>query len=130
MDKLVAGLIGSYIQKTRLPRALKLLCDEAGIGFEFELIDTHGIADFDFGAKVDDLKQRNWSGVTVERKAGLMPMGSDRVDHYRQDVHPDESPLTLRVEVLGSVAGKLTGPDDDGAPDRVTIAFATDDTRR
>ncbi len=65
MDKLVAGLIGSHIQKTRLPRALKLLCDEAGIGFEFELIDTHGIADFDFGAKVDDLKQRNWSGVTV-----------------------------------------------------------------
>ena len=65
MDKLTAGLIGSHIQKTRLPRALKLLCDEAGIGFEFELIDTDGITDFDFNAKVDELRQRNWSGVTV-----------------------------------------------------------------
>jgi len=65
MEKLVAGLIGSHIQKTRLPRALKLLCDEAGIGFEFELIDTDGIAGFDFNAKVDELKSRNWSGVTV-----------------------------------------------------------------
>lgn len=65
MDKLVAGLIGSHIQKTRLPRALKLLCDEAGIGFEFELIDTDGVTGFDFNAKVDELKQRNWSGVTV-----------------------------------------------------------------
>jgi shikimate dehydrogenase len=42
-----------------------LLCDETGIGFEFELIDTDGVADFDFNAKVDELRQRNWSGVTV-----------------------------------------------------------------
>ena len=77
MDKLVAGLIGSHIQKTRLPRALKLLCDEAGIGFEFELIDTDGIADFDFSAKVEELKRRNWSGVTVthphKTRAGYFP---------------------------------------------------------
>ncbi len=65
MDKLVAGLIGSHIQKTRLPLALELLCEEAGIGFEFELIDTDGAAGFDFDAKVDDLRLRDWSGVTV-----------------------------------------------------------------
>ena len=65
MDKLTAGLIGSHIQKTRLPRALRRLCDEAGIGFEFNLIDTDGIVDFDFDAQVDDLRQKGWSGVTV-----------------------------------------------------------------
>ncbi|MEM7636849.1 MAG: shikimate dehydrogenase [Pseudomonadota bacterium] len=65
MDRLTAGLIGSHIQKTRLPRALGLLCDDAGIDLDFELIDTDGIADFDFDAKVEDLRSRNWSGVTV-----------------------------------------------------------------
>ena len=65
MDKLTAGLIGSHIQKTRLPRALRLLCDAAGIQFQFELIDTDGMADFHFEATVKDLKARNWSGVTV-----------------------------------------------------------------
>jgi shikimate dehydrogenase len=65
MTRLVAGLIGSHIQKTRLPRALRLLCDEAGIQLRFELIDTDGMADFHFDATVDDLKARKWSGVTV-----------------------------------------------------------------
>lgn len=65
MDKLTAGLIGSHIKKTRLPRALRLLCDAAGIQFQFELIDTDGMADFHFEATVKDLKARNWSGVTV-----------------------------------------------------------------
>lgn len=65
MDKLTAGLIGSHIQKTRLPRALRLLCDAADIQFQFELIDTDGMADFHFDAAVEDLKARNWSGVTV-----------------------------------------------------------------
>ncbi|WP_108880654.1 shikimate dehydrogenase [Anderseniella sp. Alg231-50] len=65
MDTLTAGLIGSHIQKTRLPRALGLLCDEAGIRLQFELIDTDGVAGFDFDATVDDLKIRDWSGVTV-----------------------------------------------------------------
>ncbi len=65
MTRLVAGLIGSHIQKPRLPRALRLLCDEAGLQLQFELIDTDGVADFHFDATVDDLKARNWSGVTV-----------------------------------------------------------------
>jgi shikimate dehydrogenase len=65
MTRLVAGLIGSHIQKTRLPRALRLLCDEAGIQLRFELIDTDGMAEFHFDATVDDLKARKWSRVTV-----------------------------------------------------------------
>jgi shikimate dehydrogenase len=65
MTRLTAGLIGSHIQKTRLPRALGLLCDEAGIDLAFELIDTDGLTGFDFNATVDALVQRNWSGVTV-----------------------------------------------------------------
>lgn len=65
MDKLTAGLIGAHIQKTRLPRALGLLCDAAGMQFQFELIDTAEMADFHFDATVEDLKARNWSGVTV-----------------------------------------------------------------
>lgn len=65
MTRLTAGLIGSHIQKTRLPRALGLLCDEAGIDLALELIDTDGLTGFDFNATVDALVQRNWSGVTV-----------------------------------------------------------------
>jgi shikimate dehydrogenase len=65
MNTLTAGLIGSHIQKTRLPGALKLLCDEAGLGFEFELIDTDGMASFDFDAAVDELRNKGWTGVTV-----------------------------------------------------------------
>ncbi len=65
MTRLLAGLIGSHIQKTRLPRALAMLCDEAGLQLQFELIDTDGVADFHFDATVEDLKARNWSGITV-----------------------------------------------------------------
>ena len=40
MKALKAGLIGSHIQATRLPRALALMCEDAGIALDFELIDT------------------------------------------------------------------------------------------
>lgn len=62
---LKAGLIGDHIQKTRLPAALKLMCEDAGITLDFSLIDTADIADFDFEATVDELINQNWSGVTV-----------------------------------------------------------------
>ena len=84
MDKLVAGLIGSHIQKTRLPRALELLCNEAGVGFEFELIDTDGVADFDFNAKVDELRGRDWSGVTVTH-----PHKTDAARYAGKSLLPD-----------------------------------------
>lgn len=62
---LKAGLIGDHIQKTRLPAALRLMCEDAGIALDFSLIDTADIAGFDFKATVDDLMDRGWSGVTV-----------------------------------------------------------------
>jgi len=65
MTPLVAGLIGSHIQKTRLPGALKLLCEEAGIGFSFELMDTAELDSFDFNSTVDGLMLRGWTGVTI-----------------------------------------------------------------
>lgn len=65
MTSLDAGLIGSHIQKTRLPGALRLLCSEAGIGFSFELMDTADLDHFDFNATVDGCKARGWTGVTI-----------------------------------------------------------------
>ncbi len=65
MRRLNAGLIGSHIQATRLPRALALMCDDAGIPFDFELIDTADRAEFEFDATLRDLIARGWTGVTV-----------------------------------------------------------------
>lgn len=63
--RLKAGLIGDHIQKTRLPAALKLMCDDAQIVLDFSLIDTSGINDFDFLGTVNELMAQDWSGVTV-----------------------------------------------------------------
>ncbi|MEO1162114.1 MAG: shikimate dehydrogenase, partial [Pseudomonadota bacterium] len=84
MDTLTAGLIGSHIQKTRLPRALGLLCDETGIRLQFELIDTDGNAGFDFDATVEDLKARNWSGVTVTH-----PYKTNAARYAGDNLHPE-----------------------------------------
>ncbi len=65
MKTLRCGLIGDHIGQTRFPGALKLMCDAAGIGLEFELIDTAGRANFDFARVVDGLKQDGWTGVSV-----------------------------------------------------------------
>ena len=54
MAELNAGLIGSNIQRTRLPFALKSLCDLNNIDFSFELIDTALIDDFDFNRCVEE----------------------------------------------------------------------------
>lgn len=61
-----ASLIGEHIQKTRLPAALQIMCDEAGMELDFDLIDTAllpGI--FDFDRKVTELIEAGWTGVTV-----------------------------------------------------------------
>jgi shikimate dehydrogenase len=60
-----AGLIGEHIQKTRLPAALQIMCDEAGIELAFDLIDTALLAGFDFDRKVAELIEAGWTGVTV-----------------------------------------------------------------
>ena len=60
-----ASLIGEHIQKTRLPAALRIMCDEAGIELAFDLIDTALLADFDFDRQVGALIGAGWTGVTV-----------------------------------------------------------------
>lgn len=60
-----AGLIGEHIQKTRLPAALQIMCDEAGIELAFDLIDTALLGEFDFDRKVAKLIEAGWTGVTV-----------------------------------------------------------------
>jgi shikimate dehydrogenase len=60
-----AGLIGEHIQKTRLPAALQIMCDEAGIKLAFDLIDTALSDGFDFDRKVTELIAAGWTGVTV-----------------------------------------------------------------
>ena len=60
-----AGLIGEHIQKTRLPAALRIMCEEAGIELAFDLIDTALSGAFDFDRKVTELIEAGWTGVTV-----------------------------------------------------------------
>ncbi|MEN8197536.1 MAG: NAD(P)-binding domain-containing protein, partial [Pseudomonadota bacterium] len=60
-----AGLIGEHIQKTRLPAALQIMCDDAGFDLAFELIDTALLANFDFDRQVAELIEAGWTGVTV-----------------------------------------------------------------
>ncbi|MGC9369679.1 MAG: hypothetical protein ACP5DX_09110, partial [Paracoccaceae bacterium] len=60
-----AGLIGAHIGRTRLPAALRLMCNAAGLDFGFELIDTAGRGDFDFAATVAGCRAAGWTGVSV-----------------------------------------------------------------
>jgi len=60
-----ASLIGEHIQKTRLPAALQIMCDEAGVELDFDLIDTALSGGFDFDRQVTELIAAGWTGVTV-----------------------------------------------------------------
>lgn len=60
-----ASLIGEHIQKTRLPAALQIMCNDAGIVLAFDLIDTALLDSFDFDRKVEELIAAGWTGVTV-----------------------------------------------------------------
>ena len=60
-----ASLIGEHIQKTRLPAALQIMCDEAGIELAFDLIDTAQSGAFDFDRQIMELIEAGWTGVTV-----------------------------------------------------------------
>lgn len=62
---LKAGLIGANIQKSRLPAALKIMCDDAGLDLDFDLIDTSLVHAFDFYSEVQNRIASKWSGVTV-----------------------------------------------------------------
>jgi shikimate dehydrogenase len=60
-----AGMIGEHIQNTRFPAALRIMCDEVGLGLSFELIDTARRHAFDFDRQVTELIEAGWTGVTV-----------------------------------------------------------------
>lgn len=65
MTTIRAGLIGAHIQATRLPAALQIMCDAAGLTLDFTLIDTADDPTFDFTTCVDRLRAEGWTGVTV-----------------------------------------------------------------
>lgn len=62
---LKAGLIGANIQNSRLPAALKIMCDDAGLDLDFELIDTALVHTFDFYVEVQKRIEAGWTGVTI-----------------------------------------------------------------
>ncbi|MDX1782329.1 MAG: NAD(P)-binding domain-containing protein [Thalassovita sp.] len=59
------GLIGAHISRTRLPFALRMMCDDAGLDFEFDLIDTAERPGFDFAVTTAELRDAGWTGVSV-----------------------------------------------------------------
>ncbi|WP_226780243.1 shikimate dehydrogenase family protein [Oceaniglobus trochenteri] len=65
MTTLRAGLIGEHISRTRLPAALRIMCDHAGLDLDFTLFDTAEIEDFDFDTTLDMARQDGWTGMTV-----------------------------------------------------------------
>ncbi|WP_346909414.1 hypothetical protein [uncultured Roseibium sp.] len=64
-DTLRGGLIGAHISRTRLPAALSMLCIDAGLALEFELIDTAEDFDFDLSACLAACRDKGWNGVSV-----------------------------------------------------------------
>ena len=64
-NTLRGGLIGAHISRTRLPAALSLLCVNAGLALEFELIDTAEDVDFDLSACLAACRDKGWNGVSV-----------------------------------------------------------------
>jgi len=65
MTTLRAGLIGEHISRTRLPKALQIMCDQAGWALEFTLFDTAHIDGFDFDDTLNLARQDGWTGMTV-----------------------------------------------------------------
>jgi hypothetical protein len=65
---LTAGLIGTHIRKTRLPRALEIMCADAGIELDFNLIGTASRSEFDFkGSMCGKIKKAGWSDDFIAR---------------------------------------------------------------
>jgi shikimate dehydrogenase len=88
MRVLQAGLIGEHISRTRLPRALQIMCDLVGLELDFELIDTALLDEFEFTKCVDILRQKGWSGVTVTH-----PFKTEAADYAGAGMIAEVAPL-------------------------------------
>ena len=65
MAVLRTGLIGRHISRTRLPAALQIMCDETGLGLEFEAIDTAYLPRFNLADTLERLRQDGWTSVSI-----------------------------------------------------------------
>ncbi|WP_108484413.1 shikimate dehydrogenase family protein [Oceaniglobus ichthyenteri] len=65
MTTLRAGLIGAHISRTRLPAALKIMCDHAGLALDFTLFDTATLKDFDFEDTLTLARADGWGGMSI-----------------------------------------------------------------
>lgn len=88
LSKLQAGLIGAHISRSRLREALALMCDRAGLEFEFTLIDSAEFPDFDFEATVARCRANGWNGVTVTH-----PWKPDAATLAGTAMHPEAQEL-------------------------------------
>ncbi len=88
MTVLRAGLIGDHISRTRLPKALEIMCAEAGWTLDFTLIDTSEDPDFVFADTVDMARADGWTGVTVTH-----PYKTDAATYADRQMHPDVAHL-------------------------------------
>ncbi len=98
MKRLVAGLIGAHIGRTRLPAALELMCARHAMTLDFELIDTDLLPDFDFVACVRKLREAGWTGVTVTHP------------HKPRAAHVREAPLPPELRPIGAANTLVFGP--------------------
>lgn len=132
MGKLIAGMIGEHIGRTRLPAALDIMCGLHGLALEFELIDTAGREAFDFDACVDDLRARGWTGVTVTHpwktraadyagagmREGLESLGASNLLRFE-----DQGVAGYNTDFTG-FRGAWGAHMGDAAPGRVAMAGA------
>lgn len=101
---LTAGLIGENIGRSRLPKALKRMCDMHGISLRFSLIDTAHLKSFDFEETVDGLREKDWTGVTVTH-----PFKTQAADYANEGMAPSVAGLGASNLL---VFGRQEDPDD------------------
>ena len=82
MTALRAGLIGDHISASRLSKALAIMCEEAGLTLDFEMIDSALDPAFDFDATVAACRAKGWTGVTVTHpyKTAAAHLAGDEAD--------------------------------------------------
>ena len=102
MKELRTGLIGAHIGRSRLSAALKIMCDDNDLAFEFTPIDTAERVGFDFARTVDDLREIGWSGVTVTHphKAQAATYAGEAMDREVRDLGASNT-LTFNPELVG-----------------------------